>query len=457
MLDYEIVVRTKLEGDALRRAHDELDRLNGQARSSVPAHDAAAQAATKHAHSHRELHIAAHSLVGRFPHLTGILWAFRSPLVAGGLAIGVFIEWCQKLREEWRKIEDSSADLATKLTLFEGALKHPQDGLRETERAARALKEALDEVAHAALDPVKKLGEAEKGLDQQLEREKEILKLRKEKVSAKIEGRVARGEITEAEGERLKGAAGIFFGREEARIEDEARASKMDKQARAHMAAQQDFRGALDANEQAVRDLKETKDKLAVFEKVEKAPGGQAETRAKELETAQKEEQEALAEQSNVQRHIADVESRGGLVQNSLRRKANEADQRVAAARGAIGSLKAVGQAQEEKHKDLASGVEAATQFEKETVRAAAGAKSRAEATRFGVVELGRERTTMREHSQTTDSLRAEIAAAQGEKAEAEQARREALELLRQRNQDEKELWREIGIIHSRQAAQQGR
>jgi hypothetical protein len=406
MPDYEIIVRTRLEGDALRRAHNDLNRLNGEVGKSIPANDAAAAATTKHTHSHRELHVAAHALVGKFPHLTAIMWAFRSPLVAGALAVGLFIEKCTALFEIWKKLEDSGADLSTKLTLFEGALKNPLDALRQTTTAARELKEALDEVTKAALDPAKKLGEAEKGIDKQLERQKEVLKLRKEKVFAKIDRDVAGGLISEAEGAKRKARAGAFFTAEEARITDEAQGKKINLQAKEHFAAQRDFKGAMDVHEQAVSDATEAKRRLAAFEKLEKTPGLGAEGRqAQDAELAEK-EKAAMKEEAEAVEEAVRV--RGTFMQGIREREAEEARSKLDEIRNERKRLAGVGESREQKHKALTEDVERATQFEKETATAAAKAKGRAEASRSAVIEGTKDRAASAGQSAITGPLETE-------------------------------------------------
>src|SRR5262249_45414101 len=115
--DFNVRINTTADTTGARQAQQELGKLNQEAKKQTPVHEDAAKAVSKHAASHRELHVAAHSLVGQFPHLTAILWAFKSPLVAGSLAIGIFIERCLALTESWNKVGEGAGDLASKLTL----------------------------------------------------------------------------------------------------------------------------------------------------------------------------------------------------------------------------------------------------------------------------------------------------------------------------------------------------
>jgi hypothetical protein len=386
--DYNINIRTTATGDGAKQTVTGLQDVTTAAKGTVPAQEAATEAATKHTHSHRELHVAAHALVDKFPHLTAVLWAFRSPLVAGGLAIGLFIEWCQRLREEWKKLEDSSGDISAKLTAFEGALKNPVERVRDAARATRDLKEAIDAVNKALLDPAKKTGEAEKAIDKQLEREKELLKVRKELVNAEIDLRLARKEISEAEGAKLKGQAGLFFNAEEARVTEAAAKAKQDLEAKAHLAAQQDFKGALDAHADAVQRVADAKDRLAGFEKAAKPLGELRAGRDAKLAEA---ETKAQSELSEAQRVLA---SNRGLPLEGIREKnVEEAQDRLDRIRTERREIQSAAEREAQKRKDLGLGVSTAEAFEKETISAVAGAKTRAETTRAAFVETGREST----------------------------------------------------------------
>lgn len=420
MPDLKYTITAVAQGTGVKQTTEDLKKLTATSEGAKTEIKSTAAETDKATISKGKLSAAVQKLAHEFPILGTVASAIKHPLIGVAAAIALVIREIFKQIEAQNKLAETAGETISKLTLLEGSLLKGSDNARQFTDSARALKDALAAVTAEARDPTKAIESSEKQIDKQLEREKEVLKTRKEFVTAKIERDRVKGEISDEEAARRKGSVENFFAKETARIEEVAAQKKIEGQAEAHMQAQKDFQGAKDANEDAVRGVKEAKDVRDAFQRGEKVAAEERAKRDTELAEKEKTAQSEVARlQPIAQQEIAREEQLGGGTISPLGQQRLAMSVNQQALQRAVNELKGVqaerktiattGRIQARKGRDLGIAVTEAEKFEQETIKAAAAASGMAESTRKAVIEGTIESRATTTHADELGILRQKI------------------------------------------------
>ena len=108
MPDFNIDIKTTADTTGAKKTAEDLGKVTAAAKSATPEVAKLTEQTDKATISKQKWSAALHQVSHQIPGLGLAIAALKHPIVLVGALLAAFIGWWQRLRQEWRNVEDSA-------------------------------------------------------------------------------------------------------------------------------------------------------------------------------------------------------------------------------------------------------------------------------------------------------------------------------------------------------------